>query len=58
MQVMAMGQVDMLKRDGRKLPQDAAVDKHGSPTADPGAVAALKPFGGATSGHKGWVAHV
>jgi L-2-hydroxycarboxylate dehydrogenase (NAD+) len=48
--VVAMGRVQQLAREGKPLPPNAAVDKDGRPTADPGAAAALLPFGA----HKGY----
>lgn len=48
--VIAMGRVQQLKREGKPLPPDAAVDADGKVTTDPHAVAALKPFGA----HKGY----
>jgi L-2-hydroxycarboxylate dehydrogenase (NAD+) len=48
--VVAMGRVQQLKREGKSLPAGAAVDKHGAPTTDPAAAAALLPFGE----HKGY----
>ncbi|MCU0795525.1 MAG: Ldh family oxidoreductase [Akkermansiaceae bacterium] len=48
--VVAMGRVQALKREGKSLPPDAAVDKDGKPTTDPAAVSALLPFGA----HKGY----
>jgi L-2-hydroxycarboxylate dehydrogenase (NAD+) len=48
--VIAMGRVQQLKREGKPLPPLAAVDREGRPTTDPGAVAALLPFGA----HKGY----
>ena len=39
-----------LKREGKELPPNAAVDKDGNPTTDPHKVAALTPFGT----HKGY----
>lgn len=48
--VVAMGRVQQLKREGKPLPPLAAVDREGRPTTDPGAVAALLPFGA----HKGY----
>src|SRR5512138_30237 len=48
--VVAMGRVQALKREGKLLPPDAAVDAAGQPTTDPDKVAALLPFGG----HKGY----
>jgi len=47
---VAMGRVQQLKREGKKLPPQAAVDADGNPTDDPGKAAALLPFGG----HKGY----
>lgn len=49
---MANGDVQIALREGRQLPPDHGVDKHGRPTTDPAAVldgGALLPFGG----HKG-----
>ncbi|MFZ4733161.1 MAG: Ldh family oxidoreductase [Pirellulales bacterium] len=48
--VIAMGRVQQLKREGKSLPPNAAVDRQGKPTTDPDAVAALVPFGE----HKGY----
>ena len=48
--VIASGKVAQLKREGKALPPNAAVDKDGKPTTDPNAVAALVPFGA----HKGY----
>lgn len=48
--VVAMGRVQALKREGKELPPNAAVDKDGNPTTDPNEVAALIPFGA----HKGY----
>jgi len=48
--VIAMGRVQQLKREGRPLPPNAAVDAAGKPTTDPGAAVALVPFGE----HKGY----
>jgi L-2-hydroxycarboxylate dehydrogenase (NAD+) len=48
--VVAMGRVQQLKREGKPLPQNAAVDKDGTPTTDPDAAVALLPFGA----HKGY----
>ena len=48
--VIAMGRVQQLKREGKNLPQGAAVDSDGNETTDPNQVAALKPFGA----HKGY----
>ncbi len=47
---VAMGRVQALKREGKMLPPDAAVDANGQPTNDPNEVVALLPFGG----HKGY----
>ena len=47
---VAMGRVQQLKREGKPLPPDAAVDAAGQPTTDPNQVAALVPFGA----HKGY----
>lgn len=47
---VAMGRVQALKREGKMLPDGAAVDKNGQPTNDPNEVAALLPFGA----HKGY----
>jgi len=47
---VAMGRVQVLKREGKQLPPGAAVDKDGHPTTDPHQVAALLPFGA----HKGY----
>ncbi len=47
---VAMGRVQQLKREGKSLPPDAAVDKDGNETTDPNAVVALKTFGK----HKGY----
>jgi len=48
--VVAMGRVQQLKREGKPLPPNAAVDKDGNPTTDPNAAASLLPFGA----HKGY----
>jgi L-2-hydroxycarboxylate dehydrogenase (NAD+) len=48
--VIAMGRVQQLKREGKPLPPNAAVDKDGRPTTDPGAAVSLLPFGD----HKGY----
>jgi L-2-hydroxycarboxylate dehydrogenase (NAD+) len=48
--VIAMGRVQVLLREGKTLPPDAAVDKDGKVTNDPAKVAALLPFGQ----HKGY----
>ncbi len=47
---VAMGRVQQLKREGKELPPNAAVDADGQPTTDPNKVAALVPFGA----HKGY----
>jgi L-2-hydroxycarboxylate dehydrogenase (NAD+) len=48
--VIAMGRVQQLKREGKSLPPQAAVDAQGNPTTDPDQVASLLPFGA----HKGY----
>ena len=48
--VIAMGRVQQLKREGKPLPPNAAVDKEGRPTTDPAAAVSLLPFGD----HKGY----
>ena len=48
--VVAMGRVQQLKREGQKLPDNAAVDKDGNPTNDPEKATYLVPFGA----HKGY----
>jgi L-2-hydroxycarboxylate dehydrogenase (NAD+) len=48
--VIAMGRVQQLKREGKQLPPNAAVDKNGKPTTDPAEAVALLPFGA----HKGY----
>ena len=48
--VIAMGRVQQLKREGKQLPPDAAVDKDGKVTIDPSAAVSLIPFGA----HKGY----
>jgi L-2-hydroxycarboxylate dehydrogenase (NAD+) len=47
---VAMGRVQQLKREGKPLPPDAAVDERGQPTTDPNAAKWLIPFGK----HKGY----
>ncbi len=47
---VAMGRVQQLKREGKPLPPNAAVDKDGNPTTDPNQAVALLPFGA----HKGY----
>ena len=48
--VIAMGRVQVLKREGKPLPPDAAVDKDGKVTLDPNQAVSLIPFGA----HKGY----
>ena len=48
--VIAMGRVQQLKREGKMLPPDAAVDAGGRPTTDPAHAVSLLPFGA----HKGY----
>jgi len=48
--VIAMGRVQQLKREGKPLPPNAAVDKDGRPTTDPDKAVSLIPFGD----HKGY----
>jgi L-2-hydroxycarboxylate dehydrogenase (NAD+) len=48
--VVAMGRVQQLKREGKELPPNAAVDTGGNPTTDPNKAAFLTPFGA----HKGY----
>ena len=48
--VIAMGRVQQLKREGKPLPANAAVDKNGNPTTDPALAVSLLPFGA----HKGY----
>jgi ureidoglycolate dehydrogenase (NAD+) len=48
--VIAMGRVQQLKREGKPLPANAAVDKDGRPTTDPDKAVSLLPFGD----HKGY----
>jgi L-2-hydroxycarboxylate dehydrogenase (NAD+) len=48
--VIAMGRVQVLKREGKMLPPDAAVDKDGKVTLDPNEAVSLIPFGA----HKGY----
>jgi L-2-hydroxycarboxylate dehydrogenase (NAD+) len=48
--VIAMGRVQQFLREGKALPEGAAVDVDGNPVTDPGKVAALVPFGQ----HKGY----
>jgi LDH2 family malate/lactate/ureidoglycolate dehydrogenase len=48
--MVAMGKVQQFKREGRELPEGAAVDANGVPTTDPGRAVSLLPFGA----HKGY----
>ncbi len=48
--VVAKGRVQQLKREGKALPANAAVDAAGNPTTDPAEAVALLPFGA----HKGY----
>ena len=48
--VIAMGRVQQLKREGKPLPPNAAVDQDGKPTIDPDHAVSLLPFGD----HKGY----
>ena len=48
--VIAMGRVQQLKREGKPLPPNAAVDREGKPTTDPDKAVSLLPFGE----HKGY----
>ena len=48
--VIAMGRVQQLKREGKPLPPNAAVDKDGKPTIDADKAVSLLPFGD----HKGY----
>ncbi|MEO1991197.1 MAG: Ldh family oxidoreductase [Pirellulales bacterium] len=48
--VIAMGRVQQFQREGKSLPQGAAVDKAGQPTTDPNEAVSLVPFGA----HKGY----
>lgn len=47
---VAMGRVQVLKREGKLLPPNTAVDAEGNPTNDPAKAVALLPFGA----HKGY----
>jgi L-2-hydroxycarboxylate dehydrogenase (NAD+) len=47
---VAMGRVQQLKREGKLLPPNTAVDAQGNPTDDPNKAVALLPFGA----HKGY----
>ena len=48
--VIAMGRVQQLKREGKNLPPNAAVDGDGNETTDPEQAVSLLPFGA----HKGY----
>lgn len=48
--VVAMGRVQQFLREGKELPENAAVDAEGNYTTDPSKVTALVPFGS----HKGY----
>jgi LDH2 family malate/lactate/ureidoglycolate dehydrogenase len=48
--VIAMGRVQQLKREGKPLPPNAAVDREGVATTDPDRAVSLLPFGD----HKGY----
>lgn len=48
--VIAMGRIEQLKREGKELPPNAAIDTDGNMTTDPHKVYALLPFGA----HKGY----
>ncbi len=48
--VVAMGRVQQFRREGKSLPNDAAVDSDGQPTIDPNRAVSLLPFGA----HKGY----
>lgn len=47
---VAMGRVQQFKREGKQLPDEAAVDANGNPTNDPNKAVSLLPFGK----HKGY----
>jgi LDH2 family malate/lactate/ureidoglycolate dehydrogenase len=47
---IAMGRVQVMKREGKQLPPGCAVDAEGNPTTDPNKAVALLPFGA----HKGY----
>lgn len=47
---VAMGRVQQFKREGKPLPEGAAVDANGVPTTDPNEAVSLLPFGA----HKGY----
>ncbi|NLG37285.1 MAG: Ldh family oxidoreductase [Clostridiales bacterium] len=44
--VVARGKVTLAKKEGRSIPADWGVDRHGLPTTDPAQVYAMLPFGG------------
>ncbi len=47
--IVARGKVVLAKKEGKSIPADWGVDKHGTPTADPDAIldgGAMLPFGG------------
>ena len=48
--MVAMGRVQQFKREGKPLPEGAAVDADGVPTTDPSKAVSLLPFGA----HKGY----
>jgi L-2-hydroxycarboxylate dehydrogenase (NAD+) len=48
--MVAMGRVQQFKREGKPLPEGAAVDADGVPTTDPDKAVSLLPFGA----HKGY----
>ena len=48
--MVAMGRVQQFKREGKPLPEGAAVDAEGNPTTDPAKAVSLLPFGA----HKGY----
>lgn len=48
--VIASGRVEVSRREGQSLPNEAAVDKDGNVTRDPNEVVSLMPFGA----HKGY----
>jgi L-2-hydroxycarboxylate dehydrogenase (NAD+) len=47
---VAMGRVQQFRREGKQLPEGAAVDAAGNPTTDPNKAVSLLPFGA----HKGY----
>lgn len=48
--MVAMGRVQQFKREGKRLPEGAALDADGIPTTDPNRAVSLLPFGA----HKGY----